>query len=287
MKLISRTAAAKLLDCTPQTITNYAKQGLIDEVVRENAGRSTMFYDEVQLRELLPDLHELEELKAMLQAEKEQLRLELADLARARDEARRENLKIHGGKKTMAHLQELLLATFHFARRANPTAVSSYEEKILSLLLDGKASDDILDEIGCTPYRLKKSIGTITRSFAQLPNLLKENNSITAENMQLRSENRILRSTIKCQYKNETITIRTVDPSQLPVDELKNISVDNLRLEPYIIKSIKTNGIQNLHQLLSYTERELEDLPCLNLDKADIIQHYVEALGMRLGMTKV
>ena len=51
-KMISRTAVAKILGCTNQTITNYIEKGLLDVSIHAQKGRQGLFFDEDQVRAL-------------------------------------------------------------------------------------------------------------------------------------------------------------------------------------------------------------------------------------------
>lgn len=296
MKLISRTAAAKLLDCTPQTITNYAKQGLIDEVVRENAGRSTMFYDEDQLCGLLPALHELEELKGRVQAEQEQLRLELANLAKARDEARREHLKIHGGKKTLSHLQLLVMGAYNYAQKTTAITKGQQETAVLQGLLTGQTLQEISASTKLTEYRISQTIKSIAKRLAKLPPLIWENDFLNKENEKLRKENNLLRITSDYRVKPQNISIRRIVTAESPEgrkevaeipsqDRMKVTPITDLNISDSSKAGLKFNGITTLYQLLQYKERELSDMKKIGLDRASEINSYLMKLGLTLGMT--
>ena len=296
MSLISRTSAAKLLGCTPQTVTNYARQGLIDEVRRENEGRYTFYYDEEQLRSLLPDLHELEELRARILTEKEELRKDLAILSRERDYARREHMKISGGKKTLSHLRDIIVAAYSYVQKTSPVAKGEFEEEVLYSLLNGKTVEDIVAVTKSTEYRVEKAIRSIARRMVQLPSLIKENSRLQKEVERLEKHNKMLQMTTDCRVHPQKVTITRVTTNEsgadtkreekpLSADQFITISVDDLGISDSTKSALKINNIHTLYDLLGYKERELSEMPKISIEKADEIARYVRRLGLTVGMT--
>ena len=297
MKLISRTAAAKLLDCTPQTISNYAKQGLIDEVCRENSGRATIFYDEDQLRALIPDLHELEELKAKVEAEKELLRQDLANLTRDREEARKEHLKINGGKKTLAHVRELIKGAYTYVQESNTVAKTKLEEEVLNGLLNGKKLEEIKAETKATEYRIDKAVKDIAKRLVRLPSLIWENKYLADELDKLTKENKLLKGTRDYRVQPQKITIKRVVNAvdgktqkimyELPSkQQLMTTPIEDLNISSFAKEGLLYNNIHTLYELLRYKERELSDMKKIGIDRASEINRYLLDLGLTLGMAK-
>ncbi len=297
MKLISRTAAAKLLDCTPQTVTNYAKQGLIDEVCRENSGRATLFYDEDQLRALIPDLHELEELKAKVEAEKELLRRELANLTRDREEARKQHLKINGGKKTLAHVRELIKGAYTYVQKSNTLAKTKLEEEVLGGLLDGKTLEEIKVETMATEYRINKVVKDIAQRLAYIPTLIKENQVLTEEIKKLKNENKLLKGTTDYRVQPQRVIVKRVVNAddgnnqkmeyELPsLNQLKATPIESLNISPSAKDGLLFNNIHTLFELLRYKERELSDMKKIGIDRASEINTYLMHMGLTLGISK-
>ena len=296
MSLISRTAAAKLLDCTPQTISNYAKQGLIDEVVRENAGRVTMFYDEDQLRALIPDLHALEDLKAKIKAESDQLQQDLDKLSAERDKARKEFIRINGGKKTYAHVRDLIVACYSYVQTTRPVAKGKYEVEVLSRLLRGETVEDIMEATRSTEYRVEKTVLEIARRMVTMPKLIEENKYLAKEVDRLAKENEVFKMTADYRVQPQKVTIkrvvsvegtgRTKEVYELPsLEQMKSTPVDDLGISSYAKEGLKFNGIHTLYELLSYKERQLSDMRRIGLERASEINSYLVKLGLRLGMT--
>lgn len=297
MKLISRTAAAKLLGCHPQTVSNYAKQGLIDEVRRENEGRVTLFYYEEQLQALIPDLHELEDLKGRILAEKELLRQDLANLSSERNDARRNHLKINGGKKTLAHLRELIVAAYTFVQKTTPVAKEKFEEEILDGLLTGKTVEEIVADTKSTQYRVEKAVRSIAQRMLQVPSLIKENARLQKEVERLEKHNKMLQATTDFRVQPQKVTITRVTTSgsgadtkreeePLSADQFKTTSVDNLGLSDSVKAGLKFNNIHTLYDLLGYKERELSDMKKIGIERASEINTYLVRLGLSLGMAQ-
>lgn len=286
MTLITRTQAAKLLDCSPQTVHNYAMQGLIDEVRRENDARNTTLYDEDQLKTLLPDLHDMAVLKAAVKAEQERLRQDLAALSQKREEARQEHFCINGGKKTYAHFKELIKAVYVYTRKNHSITRTKIEEDVLDRLLALQSVEEIMADTGYTKYTIGKAVNNICRYVICHQALMKENSELIKKNEKLETENRILRHTESQRTTSGKITIKSVDPTSLSVEEYKDIPVSSLNLPSNIIKALIRNSITNLYKLLSYSERELSNLPGINVFSAGEIHSYILHLGLRLEMTK-
>lgn len=297
MTLISRASAAKLLDCTPQTISNYAKQGLIDEVCRENSGRATIFYDEDQLRALIPDLHDLAELKARVEAEKERLRQDLANLARDREEARKKHLKISGGKKTLAHVRELIKGAYTYVQESNSVAKTKLEEEILNGLLNGMTLEEIKASTKATEYRVDKAVKDIAQRLVRLPSLIRENKYLADELDKLTKENKLLKGTRDYRVQTQKITIKRIVNSddgksqkimfELPsLHQLKTTPIEDLNISSTAKEGLLYNNIHTLFDLLRYKERELSDMKKIGIERASEINSYLMQIGLTLGLTK-
>lgn len=88
-----------MLGCNPQTITNYVRYGLIDEVHREMKGRDGFYYDSDQLASLAPHLTEIAVLEGRIAGRKEELRQQERELEEARERTRKEFLRLAGGEE--------------------------------------------------------------------------------------------------------------------------------------------------------------------------------------------
>ncbi len=297
MKLISRTAAAKLLDCTPQTVTNYAKQGLIDEVRRDNKGRVTLFYYEEQLLELIPELHNLEELKSRIQAEEELLLQHQANLAAAREQIRKEHFKLNGGKQTLAHLRKLVVAAYNYVQKSTPVTKEQFEEDVLEGLLNGFTVDEVVAATRSSKYRVEKAVSSIAKRMVQAPSLIKENAQLKKEVERLTQHNKMLQMTTDYRVQSQRLSVTKItttdsgankkEQSTIPsVEQFKVTPVDTLAISDAAKACLKYNGIYTLFDLLRYKERELSDMKKIGIDRASEINSYLMRLGVTLGITK-
>ena len=300
-KMISRAAAAKLLGCSEQTVTNYAERGLIDCAYREQKGRTGYFFDEDQVVALAPKLRCIAELDEAIAQEKEKLLEEQKELSKAREKAREDFLKINGGKRTYYHIVELVAGAYAFVDKLTPGTRSQYEADILSRFLAMQTMEEIMKATKSSKYKVEKAVDAIARRMLKIPTLTQEYNRIKKENEKLvkekellRKENESLRELRVFREQSERVVIQKIKAGEqvaetpvLPKPHLKSYTVDEMGFTSHVVKSLKNAGIFTLYDIIQYTERELSDLKGISVERADEIARYVSSLGLSLKKTGV
>ncbi len=257
-KLLSRAAAAKMLDCAPQTVSNYVSCGLIDEVRRPQNGRDTLLYDEDQLSALVPHLEEMGELEERVARQKQELIQEQQELAKAREKARKEFLRVSGGQKTFKRFRQLAMVAYDYAGPVNPR-VDRFTAKVLEKLLSLEDFDTVCKELQASPYKVDTAISRIAHRMYKMRNIVTEINAIRREqkmvldeNARLREENARLRG-----VKREIASDAREDEHVL---SLKEVSIGCLPLSARTQTALTRGGIETLYDLVKYRNQDLKKI---------------------------
>ena len=257
-KLLSRAAAAKMLGCAPQTISNYVNSGLIDEVRRRQNGRDTLLYDEDQLSALIPHLKEMGELEERVARQKQELIHEQQELAKAREKARKEFLRVSGGQKTFNRFRQLAMVAYDYAGPVNPHA-DRFTAKVLEKLLSLEDFDTVCKELQASPYKVDTAISRIAHRMYKMRNIVTEINAIRKEQQKVLEEN--------ARLKEENARLRGVKreiASDAREDEhflsLKEVSIGCLPLSARTQTALARGGIETLYDLVKYRNQDLKKI---------------------------
>ena len=277
-KLLSRAAAAKMLGCTPQTVSNYVNSGLIDEVRRRQNGRDTLFYDEEQLSALIPHLKEMGELEERVARQKQELIQEQQELAKAREKARREFLRVSGGQKTFNRFRQLAMVAYDYAGPVNPHA-DRFTAKVLEKLLSLEDFDTVCKELQASPYKVDTAISRIARRMYKMRNIVTEINAIRKEQQKVLEEN--------ARLKEENARLRGVKreiASDAREDEhflsLKGVSIGCLPLSARTQTALARGGIDTLNDLVRYRSQDLKKLYGLGEKGLKEIEEMLYSFGL-------
>lgn len=232
-----------------------------------------------------------------METEKELLRQDLANLTLDREEARKQHLRINGGKKTLAHVRELIKGTYTYVQESNTVAKTKLEEDVLNGLINGKTLEEIKAETKATEYRIDKAVKDIAQRLVRLPSLIWENKYLADELDKLFKENKLLKGTRDYRVQPQKITIKrvvnTVDGKsqkimyELPSkQQLMTTPIEDLNISSYAKEGLLYNNIHTLYELLRYKERELSDMKKIGIDRASEINTYLMRVGLTLGMAK-
>ena len=262
-KLISRAAAAEILGCNPQTITNYAEKGLLDVSYREQKGRLGYFFDEVQVRALAPKLHDMAELEVAIEKEKDTLKEQIASLHKAQEDAREEFIRINGGKKTWAHFCGLVAGAYAFVEKLTPVAKTKYEADVLSRILSLQNYDDIVRETKSTPYRVKAAVTSIAKRMLKVPTLTKQYEDMSRELARVTEENVRLKTALAFKARAEHVTIMSDvkdEVAETSREALLATPVESMGFSKPTLRALQKNDIKTLSDIVSMKEIAFWDL---------------------------
>lgn len=275
-ELISRAAAAKLLGCSVQTISNYAKHGLIDEVRRDTGGRPDLYYDRVQIEALIPDFREIDELKARLEEEKESLHRERMQVGESRRQARARLMTFVHGEKTWKRYKEIIEGALGFV--VGGKGLSYFDRRILSYLLDLEDFETICIFTGASAQEVNGAVGRILRYLSELESV----EETLRENEMLRQANRKMNRLYfhgDAEHeagREEAISLaRRLYPYPIRVTELG--------LSPRTLAPLVKLGVMSLYDLVGYSKEEISGIKGIGPGCVSEIVECVEGMGLSLA----
>lgn len=212
-KKVSRTEAAKILGCTSQTVANYAASGLIDEISRTTAGgKVNFFYDEDQLRELVPDLTGLSTLREKISGEKAALEADLKDLQEKREAVKEERLLLSGNLYRADSYRELIGSTWAFAFRAHPDLDRDRYRMLIDAIVEGKTINEMAAALSITPERIRQILTKMGRHLAMRTGVEDVLERYQKENWELEAKVKVLTAQIEAIGANsaEVVSAATI-----------------------------------------------------------------------------
>ena len=288
--LISRTEAAKILGCTPQTITNYVRYGILDEVHRQLPGRDGYYYDEDEVKALLPHLTELSELEARVAAKKEELLQEERRLEEARGRTRRQLVLVSGGEKTWNRLRELVVAAYAYAGKVKPPLEDMFDAKVLDAFLSLKSYEEASRELKAGRYKMDAAVSRICRRMLSIPNMKAELEGLRKENARLWEDNHLLQKAYEMQEAVNAVK------KGVPADDaflegeakkllpLQNEHIATLRLSLRAEEMLIRVNIKSVFDLVGLTESDFARIARAKAPVIEEIKAALQARGLCFGM---
>ena len=289
-KLLSRAAAAAMLRCTPQTITNYVRYGLIDEIHRELNGRDGYYYDEDQLSALAPHLRDITELEGEIQRRREALLEDERALERARDEARSEFIRLAGGKKTWAKVRDLIVGAYAFAGKMKPSWESHFDACVLERILALEDFDTICASLKATPFRVNAAVSRIARRMLSMRNMQKEYEEIKEELRRVREDNRRLKEAydfqraVKGPVEELTQEQKALLESVKELLPLQEVKISSLGLSTRTQGILFIVGVDTLFDLVGRKEEDIAKVRNCGKKTMDELRELLSSRGLSFGM---
>ena len=212
-KKVSRTEAAKILGCHVQTVANYAASGLIDEISRTTAGgKVNFFYDEDQLKELVPDLTGLSTLREKIFEEKAILEAELKALQEKRDAVKEERLILSGDLYRADSYRKLIGSTWAFAFRAYPDLDRDRYHLLVDAIVEGKTVNEMASILAVSPERVRQLLTKMGNHIAQRTGVEDILERYQKENWELEAKVKVLTAQIEAVGANsaEVVSAATI-----------------------------------------------------------------------------
>lgn len=291
-KLLSRTAAAKMLGCNPQTITNYVRYGLIDEVHREMKGRDGFYYDSDQLASLAPHLTEIAELEGRIAGRKEELRQQERELEEARERTRKEFLRLAGGKKTWNKFQELVAGAYAFAGKITPGSKERFRVAVLQGILNLEDFDSICKKLNASPYKVNTAVSEIARRMLKIKNMEERLDEVTRDVDKVFADNkRLLLSCELMEAMQDERVVTSGSSLRNEVEELarklyplRKMRISSLSFSTRAESALEALGVRTLFELVGVTEEQLRGCRGTGGKTVDEIKQRLQEMGLSLGM---
>lgn len=279
-----------MLGCTPQTITNYARCGLIDELHRELNGRDGYYYDEDQLQALTPRLTEITELEERIAARRESLLQEERNLEGERCRVRRQFLIAAGGEKTWNRMRELVLAAYGYAGKVKPPLEDMFDARVLEQFLSLEDFESACRNLKAGPYKVNAAVSRICRRMLAIPNMKQELETLRSENARIWEDNHRLQKA--CELLE---AVRSVEESGSFEDgflekeardliPLKATQVASLLLPLRAEEAVERTGVRNLFELVGLTEEDFKRLSRSRQSVVEEVKAALSAKGLSFGM---
>ena len=194
-KKITRTEAARMLNVHPQTISNYAKKGLIDEIRRkETNGKVYCYYDKTQLQSLEPKLTDLNVLHGRIEEEHNALLKAKDEIWNKRKEAERDLGRIVSVRAHYDVLRRVVTSAYVFAGKLHPEWNSRTEQMLIDSFVRMKSTEEICRELNISPVRVKTAALRLARRIVAMEDLGQQAVQLKEENERLKEKVRILTS---------------------------------------------------------------------------------------------
>lgn len=278
-KFLSRTAAASLLGCTAQTVSNYAKAGMIDEIQRNTKGRVSLYYDEDQLKALMPDLTQLKNLKKRIKQEREALHNELSELIAVKKANHQQLLLYTHGEKTWRKYQELVKGAYIFAAGEDAEFDNTTDAIILRALLNLEDIDMISRITGASMASINGVIARMVRKMAKLEGI----DALYREVAELRADNRRLRMYNK--EESARIDEKRQEAIQTAIENLpgaESLSVFSLGLSIRANNIFREMDIKTIPELVTLSRRRLMMARGAGRKTVDEIEEALHKRGLHL-----
>ena len=250
---------------------------------REQKGRQGYFFDEEQVRALAPNLHDVAELEAVIEMEKEVLKEQIASLHKAQEDAREEFIRINGGKKTWAHFCGLVAGAYAFVEKLTPVTQTKYEADVLSRILSLQSYDDIVRETKSTPYRVKTAMTSIAKRMLKVPKMMKQYEDLSRELARVIEENSRLKTALAFKARSERVSIRSEvrdEVSETSREALLSTPVESMGFSKPTLRALEKNGIKTVSDIVRMKEMAFWDLKGVGMRTIDEVTGILSGAGL-------
>lgn len=279
-----------MLGCTPQTITNYARYGLIDELHRELNGRDGYYYDEDQLLALAPRLTEISELEERIAARRESLLQEERALEEERYRARRQFILSAGGEKTWNRMRGLVIAAYGYAGKVKPPLEDMFDVKVLAAFLSLKDYEEACHELKASRYKMDAAVSRICRRMLAIPNMKKEMETLRSENARIWEDNYRLQKAyemleaMRSVEESGSFEDRFLEKEAKELIPLKTAHIASLHLPLRAEEAVVRIGVKSVFDLVGLTEEDFKRLSRSRQPVIDEVKEALTAKGLCFGM---
>lgn len=270
-KLVSRNEAAEILQVCPQTISNYAKRGLLTEVKKGPKG--CLFYYEHQVMMLMDDAKEIADVEQKIQEYKTELLETKKQFKILKEEWKR---KLHIAQRS-SKIYEVAIAIMQ--QCTDNSELLRREKYIIKGLLDLRTVEEIGEEIGLSGERVRQIFCKGVRKLRLRCSKEKRYDEIVNINTMLQREIEDLKK--ETQALKTSSIIKDVSESSN-----KNIflhhPISDFGLSDRVHYQLKSAGIKTLADLVSRTKYDILGIRNLGRKSFNEIDCLLERLGLTL-----
>ncbi len=282
-RMISRQEAAELLDCNPQTITNWVEKGFIKG---HTIGRALMI-DRDSIEQHFDTAKEVAQLEQCLIDRKRELQEELKKVEACLNEFRKSS--IHSQPNEW---REVLRATILAAIRFGRDVLSERERKVLEDYSCNKSVSDIADEMALPRQRIReiavKALYKLSGGLNQ-KDLYEQQEAMKAETERLKKKMEYLGEIAgKYQSKQDLMNSYSMmeqynEVCSKEVSLLKRKVVD-LPLSVRTKNALLFNGLRTLGDVVCQSEADISKANHLGRKSFDELKTYITDIGFSFGM---
>jgi predicted DNA-binding protein YlxM (UPF0122 family) len=281
--MISRQEAAELLDCNPQTVTNWVEKGFIKGHI---IGRALMI-DRDSIEQHFDTAKEVAELEQCLIDRKRELQEELKKVDASLDEFRKSSIQIQPGE-----WREVLKATIFAAIGFGHDVLSERERQVLECYINNKSVSEIADEMVLDRQRIReiaiRGLCKLCKGL-KLKDLYEQQEAMKAETERLKKKVEYL-GEIAGKYQSKQDLMNSYSMMEQydkecskEVSLLKRKVVD-LPLSVRTKNVLIANNLLTLGDVVSQNEADISKAKNLGRKSFDELKTYITDLGFSFGM---
>lgn len=264
-RMISRNEAAELLDCNPQTVTNWVEKGIIKGHMVDNR----LMIDRESITQYFDSLKDLADMEKKLADVKNEMQAKIDDMQEIIDVATGGVLPIYRVKESFRKANLMLVSLFE-------DRIPDRERVILTKLLAYNSPEDIGKAHGLTRERViqigtKAAIRLADISF--LKQMKDENNELLKENERLTNKVAELNARLDVYEKgNESLTV------------ILKKSLMNLDLSVRTRNALLSLGCDTIGDVVKLDKSEFKNTRNVGKKSFMEIDEYIKKLGLHWGM---
>lgn len=268
--MISRQAAAELLDCNPQTISNWVEKG----VIKGHMVGNFLMIDRQSIEQYFDSLKDLSDMESKMADVKKELQDAIMDMKTVIDEARGASMPV--GRIRDGFRYNLLMLMSLYEDR-----LKDREREIFTRLVNGESLEDVAHAFGISSIRVIQigcRVSVIISEKADLKQLYEEIKELKRENEHLKLQSSNLRKRLNDYEKEDVVKEERLNSSifQKRIIDL-NLTVRSLNV-------LKFNNCETLGDVVKLTKEEI--CKSRNMGKKSFIEinDFLTKLGLHWGM---
>lgn len=289
MAYISRKDAAELLHVHPQTISNYIKAGLVrrDPNTADNIVRVL----EEDIRNLVTDVEELEDLRTSVEDYKQELKDEEKNLEEALKDTKREILNAKSFSGNYNTRLDMVIRVMRTVSNLSCNPLTDREASVLEDLLMFRPMSEIAQKNSLTRARVREiGIKAIRRFKGVVVNgVYKRVYTLEMENIKLKEENNNLKKEVAVLEKYRTPETNAEIESAIRdepgiIEEILDTNIMNEMLSVRTLNCLIMLKITTLRNLAAYSQNEIKRYRGLGKKTFLELENLLEKYGLNWGM---
>lgn len=268
--MISRQAAAELLDCNPQTISNWVEKG----VIKGHMVGNFLMIDRQSIEQYFDSLKDLSDMESKMADVKKELQDAIMDMKTVIDEARGASMPV--GRIRDGFRYNLLMLMSLYEDR-----LKDREREIFTRLVNGESLEDVAHTFGISSKRVIQigcRVSVIISEKADLKQLYEEIKELKRENEHLKLQSSNLRKRLNDYEKEDVVKEERLNSSifQKRIIDL-NLTVRSLNV-------LKSNNCETLGDVVKLTKEEISKYRNMGKKSYIEINDFLTKLGLHWGM---